>query len=113
MKNRLLRRNVLMSLVLVSVFLLAVAADGSHDDRSAGRPAPYAFLQPLTAKERAWLRDHPVIRVVQDPGWPPVEFTDESEEPSGMAGDYLSLIEQRLGQTTHYSVVPASIKDDK
>ncbi len=59
------------------------------------------------------LRDHPVIRVVQDPGWPPVEFTDESEEPSGMAGDYLSLIEQRLGQTTHYSVVPASIKEDK
>jgi hypothetical protein len=59
------------------------------------------------------LRDHPVICLVQYPGWPPGEFTDESGERSGTAGDYLSLVEQRQGRTTHYSVVPASIKDNK
>jgi len=54
-------------------------------------------LIPLSPQERAWLRDHPVIRVAQDPGWPPIEFVDEQGNPSGMAGDYLRLIEQRLG----------------
>ncbi|MBU4606171.1 MAG: transporter substrate-binding domain-containing protein, partial [Proteobacteria bacterium] len=38
-----------------------------------------------------------MIRVAQDPGWPPIEFVDEQGNPSGMAGDYLRLIEQRLG----------------
>lgn len=51
----------------------------------------------LTDAERAWLRDHPVIRVVQDPAWPPVEFADEQGRPSGTSEDYVRLIEQRLG----------------
>ena len=51
----------------------------------------------LTEEERAWLKSHPVIRVVQDPGWPPVEFTDERGMPAGMTYDYLALIEDRLG----------------
>ena len=54
-------------------------------------------LNTLTGEERAWLRDHPVIRVVQDPNWPPVEFADARGEPSGMTRDFLRLIEQRLG----------------
>ena len=37
--------------------------------------------------------------MAQDPGWPPVEFADAQGEPSGMADDYLKLIEQRLGIT--------------
>jgi len=35
----------------------------------------------LDAEDRAWLRDHPVIRVVQDPGWPPTEFENLPEWP--------------------------------
>lgn len=48
----------------------------------------------LTDEEKSWLRDHPIIRVVQDPGWPPVEFADSKGNPSGMTDDYLKLIEQ-------------------
>ncbi len=51
----------------------------------------------LTADERAWLQDHPVIRVAQDPAWAPVEFADSQGRPSGMSEDYLLLLEQRLG----------------
>jgi PAS domain S-box-containing protein len=51
----------------------------------------------LTDEEKSWLRDHPNIRVVQDPGWPPVEFADSKRKASGMTSDYLKLIEQRLG----------------
>ncbi len=60
---------------------------------SASAPA----VELLTAGERAWLREHPVIRVAQDPGWPPIEFTDDEGQPSGISNDYLQLIEQRLG----------------
>ncbi len=59
---------------------------------SSSRPPNVA----LTAEEEAWLRDHPTIRVVQDPGWAPIEFADERGEPSGISEDYLRLIERRL-----------------
>jgi PAS domain S-box-containing protein len=36
--------------------------------------------------------------VVQDPDWPPVEFAEGEGTPTGMTRDYLTLIEQRLGQ---------------
>ncbi len=55
------------------------------------------FLDTLSLEERAWLRAHSVIRVTQDPSWPPLEFLNEKNEPSGMSADYLQLIEQRLG----------------
>jgi PAS domain S-box-containing protein len=51
----------------------------------------------LTDEESAWLRAHRVIRVVQDPGWPPVEFADDRGRPSGISEDYLNLVEKRLG----------------
>ena len=56
-----------------------------------------SVLQSLTEEERVWLREHPVIRVVQDPSWPPLEFADQRGEPSGIANDYLELVEQSLG----------------
>jgi len=51
----------------------------------------------LTEEERSWLKQHPVIRVAQDPGWAPVEFSDKFGEPSGISDDYLRLIEECLG----------------
>jgi two-component system, cell cycle sensor histidine kinase and response regulator CckA len=63
---------------------------------SSNPPQSNSVLISLTAEERAWLRSHPVIRVVQDPGWPPVEFVNDRGEPSGISNDYLKLIEQRL-----------------
>ncbi len=95
--NRVLWRKLLLGLVVAGVLLLAVG--GGHYSRSVKAQAPDAFLHSLTEEERAWLRDHPVIRVAQDPGWPPIEFTDEHGAPSGMSEDYLTLIEQRLGVT--------------
>lgn len=51
----------------------------------------------LTVEEKDWLKNHPVIRVVQDPGWPPVEFVDSNGNTCGITFDYLQIIEQRLG----------------
>jgi len=83
--------------------LCLTAADSTSVGPAPAAPgvtanASSAFLASLTEQERAWLRAHPVIRVVQDPNWPPIEFADERGNPTGMTKDYLTLIEQRLGQ---------------
>ncbi|MDD5390138.1 MAG: transporter substrate-binding domain-containing protein [Gallionellaceae bacterium] len=85
----------LSRLLLVCLFLLAGGVAAGQEAVAAATAA--ALPQSLTDQERAWLREHPVIRVAGDPGWPPVEFADERGGPSGMSGDYLTLIEQRLG----------------
>jgi two-component system sensor histidine kinase EvgS len=51
----------------------------------------------LTTKEREWLDEHPVILAASDPDWPPVEYLDRDKKFTGMAADYIELVEQRLG----------------
>ncbi|MDD4880519.1 MAG: transporter substrate-binding domain-containing protein, partial [Gallionellaceae bacterium] len=84
-------------LAALTLCLPALASEARQEVHPVATVSPAAPLATLTAPERAWLREHPVIRVVQDPGWPPVEFVDARGEPSGMTADYLNLIEQRLG----------------
>jgi PAS domain S-box-containing protein len=70
---------------------------GDQGRSSSQTPRRDSPIISLTEEEQAWLRGHPIIRVAQDPGWPPVEFADEQGKPSGIADDYLKLIEERLG----------------
>ncbi|MDD2619771.1 MAG: transporter substrate-binding domain-containing protein [Syntrophomonadaceae bacterium] len=54
-------------------------------------------IDPLTPEDRKWLAAHPVIRLAPDPSFPPIEFFDENGNYSGIAADYFSLIEEKLG----------------
>jgi PAS domain S-box-containing protein len=92
-----IRPNVLLVLLATGILLLAAVSGDAQDKSPTETPIPNAFLETLSAPERAWLRAHPVIRVAQDPDWPPIEFTDERGTPSGMTADYLRLVEDRLG----------------
>jgi PAS domain S-box-containing protein len=49
--------------------------------------------------ERAWLREHPVVRVAQDPAWPPMEYADRRGRFMGMSSDYLDRLEKKIGIT--------------
>jgi len=51
----------------------------------------------LAPEEKAWIKDHPVIRVAADSGWAPVEFVDEDGELKGVSIDYLKRISKKLG----------------
>jgi signal transduction histidine kinase/ABC-type nitrate/sulfonate/bicarbonate transport system substrate-binding protein len=51
----------------------------------------------LSDVEKAWLKDHPIIRVGIDHNWPPVESVDEKGRHIGISASYLSLLEKRLG----------------
>lgn len=50
----------------------------------------------LTDAENAWIEAHPVIRLAPDPDFPPFEFFDADGQYSGIAADYIALLEQRL-----------------
>ncbi len=51
----------------------------------------------LTQEERAWLKDHPVIRLAPDPHYPPIEYFDEVGVYRGITADYVALAEEMLG----------------
>ncbi|WP_313952851.1 transporter substrate-binding domain-containing protein [Accumulibacter sp.] len=51
----------------------------------------------FSAEERAWLAEHPVIRMGIDAGYGPYTFLDESGQVRGVAVDFMAEIEARLG----------------
>ncbi len=51
----------------------------------------------LTPQEQAWLKANPVIRLASDISWPPYESIDKNGQYQGIAADYISLLETRLG----------------
>jgi ABC-type amino acid transport substrate-binding protein/signal transduction histidine kinase/ActR/RegA family two-component response regulator len=50
----------------------------------------------LTAEEKAWLVDHPIIRVGADSDWAPMEFLGADGNYQGLSIDYLKRIELML-----------------
>ncbi|MGN7614422.1 transporter substrate-binding domain-containing protein [Magnetococcales bacterium HHB-1] len=50
----------------------------------------------LDAKERAWIIEHPQIRVGAETDWPPLDFV-ENGEPQGYALDLLRLVAAKTG----------------
>ncbi|WP_421866511.1 EAL domain-containing protein [Motiliproteus sp.] len=53
--------------------------------------------QNLTAQQIAWLEQHPLLKLGVDRSFAPYEWIDESGRYTGMAADYIKLLEQRLG----------------
>jgi len=51
----------------------------------------------LTEQEQAWLDKHPVIRVGIDRDYAPYEWVDKQGKYTGLAADYLRLLEERIG----------------
>jgi PAS domain S-box-containing protein len=75
-----------------ALFLFVVLAVLAWKRNSANESA-----DPLTVTERAWLKDHPVIRLAPDPDFPPVEYFAGNGDYSGITADYVALLEKRLG----------------
>ena len=52
--------------------------------------------------ERAWLAGHPLVRVVVDKDWAPIEWRGDDGAMQGIASDYLARLETMLG--VHFEV---------
>lgn len=57
----------------------------------------------LSWSEKEWLEKHPTIYVGMDADYAPYEWLNENGEYSGMAVDYLRLIEKKLG--VHFEII--------
>ena len=51
----------------------------------------------LTQAEKDWLEAHPEIRLSPDPDFLPIEYIDESGKYTGIAADYIALLQKKLG----------------
>ncbi len=83
-------------LLALAAWMMAAAAL-AEPPASAMPDAPL----PLTAAERDWLQQHPVIRAQNELDWPPFNF-QEAGEPRGFSIDYLNLLAAKLGIRVDY-----------
>ena len=51
----------------------------------------------FTDEEKSWIASHKVVSVGGGPDWAPFDFVDEQGSYSGVAKDYLDLIEKKTG----------------
>lgn len=61
----------------------------------------YALV--FSETEKAWLQDHPMIKVGMDSAYAPYEWVNQNGIYVGMAVDYLHLLEKKLG--VHFEIV--------
>ncbi len=54
-------------------------------------------LLKLTPQEKQWLDQHPVVLVASDPHIPPIEWIDSKGVYSGIAAEFLKLIQKKTG----------------
>lgn len=66
-----------------------------YKDRESSQEGTVA----LTAKEKAWIKTHPVIRLGVDPEFIPFEYINADGTYNGLASDYIKILNQRLGLT--------------
>jgi len=60
----------------------------------------------LTAEEKTWISDHPVIRVHNEMAWPPYNFNVDGQ-PTGFSIDYMNLVAKEAGLDVEYISGPS------
>ena len=61
------------------------------------QPAEPSEKVKLSEVEKAWLRQHPVMRVGVDANWPPVEFFDAEGKLAGITADHIRILTEKMG----------------
>ena len=86
---------LVQALGLVAVVLASLAQPSSLGATDLGPDA--ARRLSLTAEERSFIAAHPVVRVLSDPGWAPLEYADASGERHGISMELLGIIGPMVG----------------
>ena len=61
----------------------------------------------LSSQEKAWLIEHPTLRLGVDPNYPPWEFLDDEGRHVGIMADYMRFLEARLDIHLEKVVAPS------
>ena len=76
------------TLKAIFVFVLMISSLWSSDE---------AFIQSLSAREQAWLKDHPLVRIAYDSHFPPYSFLDQNQNIKGYSKDLIDVISELTG----------------
>ncbi|MCB1755240.1 MAG: transporter substrate-binding domain-containing protein [Gammaproteobacteria bacterium] len=104
--NHLFHFLLVLILCLLSATLAAQVSDGNAPLALSSQSADVLdgrALSSLTEQEKAWLAEHPVIRIAVEDNWPPFEMADSEGKLSGLSADFYRLIERAL--QINFSVV--------
>lgn len=85
--------------VLFLVLCLAVpplSAQPAEDGAALPSPPAGAAIQ-LTAEERAWIKNHPRVRLGVDPEFQPFTFLDNEGQLRGISSEFIDILNHRLG----------------
>ncbi len=66
---------------------------------------PFSNEIHLSEDEREWLNAHPLLRIVVDPSFPPIDFKNEKNEHEGISADYLKIFAEKLGVS--FEIIPS------
>lgn len=87
---------VLILTSLLVLILCGPAFPAANQSTPADSPAKDYSIN-LTPREKAWIKNHPNIRLGIDPEFAPFEFLDKNGHYQGIAADYVKLLRKRLG----------------
>jgi PAS domain S-box-containing protein len=95
--------------LLSSIFLVLLLCPEFASGQGAVRPpksnATVSWKLPLTSAEKQWVKDHPTIRVSNEPDYAPFDFTQDNQ-PTGFSIDYVRLIAKRIGFEIEFVQAP-------
>ncbi|WP_031479213.1 transporter substrate-binding domain-containing protein [Maridesulfovibrio frigidus] len=60
----------------------------------------------LTQEERAWIKEHPVVRMYNDKNWAPFNFYEHGKA-QGLSIDYIDLLARKIGFNIEYISGPS------
>ena len=96
-------------LILWAVFAVTltgidrISAAQAADDQANSTPGSVSLL---TEAERAWVREHPRIRVHNETDWPPFNFAEDGQ-PRGYSIDFMNLVAAHVGLQVDYVTGPS------
>ena len=89
MELRMRKPAAYFSFIASSILILAPSIVSAQNPSTLG----------LTSAEKEWLAQHPVISVAPDPDFPPIEWFDKNGKFTGIAADYVALVQKQPGIT--------------
>lgn len=92
-----------LSLFVTIMLLFGITAYAENNDNNSIEKGAETPIR-LTEGEKAFIKEHPVIKVGVDPKFIPYEFFDSDGIYKGIAADYMELISEETGLT--FEVAP-------
>ncbi len=89
--------NRLLFLLFITLYLVSPAALTAEKNT-------YLNTISFTQDELDWIQKHPEVLVGAGPDWAPFDFIDNNQQYTGIAHDYLSLIEEKSGLKFKYII---------